>query len=254
MGLPSGDDAWLCYECKKTFTDKNDKLMECDFCADRYCIKCLGMSPTQYNYLAKSEMMWFCVKCMPKVRETIKIEKEIEEKCNAHYEKFTKRCDEIDERCSNIETQVAEKISKNDVEQMIDTKINSLFDGGKINQATAIPVQNQTEIKQIVEGVVSDKLAENEKDIIDRKKREKNIVLFNLPEPETSLINERIIADGESIKKLIDFLNMETVDGVEVEETVRLGARKENPKDNPRPTIVKFTTIEAKKKCSKKCK
>lgn len=247
MGTPSKEDIWVCVECKKKFSDPNDRLLECDFCDERHCTKCLAITPAQYTFLTKSATMWFCVNCMPKVRETIKVEKEIEEKCNAHYAKFQKRCDEIDERCKNIESQVEGKVSKTDIDQLISDKINEAIEGGKIEQATANPVNNNNEIKQMVEDVVGDKIAENEKEISNRKSRERNLVLFNLPEPETNSINERIKADAEVVTKMIEYLNIETIDGIEVEEATRLGARKENPKENPRASIIKFKTIEAKK-------
>ena len=38
------------------------------------------------------------------MREVIKIEKDVEEKCNAHYEKFQERCIAIEERCDELES------------------------------------------------------------------------------------------------------------------------------------------------------
>ena len=82
-----GQAGWKCSTCQKLFTKDNDKLMECEYCEHHYCISCLDMSPTTYNHHSKSLAMWFCTVCMPKIKETIKIEKDIEKRCNEHYKK-----------------------------------------------------------------------------------------------------------------------------------------------------------------------
>ena len=69
---------WQCETCQKKYSKETDKVMECEFCESHFCIGCLDMSPTTYNHHSKSSAMWFCVACMPKIKETIKIEKDIE--------------------------------------------------------------------------------------------------------------------------------------------------------------------------------
>ena len=197
---PSG---WKCNLCDNNFVKDNDKVMECEYCENHFCISCLEMTPAAYNYHAKSTAMWFCMTCVPKVKETIKIEKEIEKQCNAHYKKFEKRCDEFEQKIEkkfiDIEKNCEDKCSKTDVESIIDEKLKSLS-----------PNRGEDEVKLIVKNTVTDivdntiemKIAESEKEIADRQSREKNIILFNVTEPNTNIIDERKESDKELIKKM----------------------------------------------------
>ena len=56
--------------------------MECEFWENYFCATCLQMTDDDYDYHAKSTAMWFCAVCKPKVKETLKIEKENERNQN----------------------------------------------------------------------------------------------------------------------------------------------------------------------------
>ena len=94
---------------------------------------------------------------------------------------------------------------------------------------------------------IQHKLAESEKEIADRKSREKNIIMFKAGEPDTTLIEERVKSDKQFVGKILNEMHFETREHFTIEKFIRLGKRKENPLDNPRPLIVKFSTVEAKK-------
>ena len=51
---------------------------------------------------------------------------------------------------------------------------------------------------------IQHKLAESEKEIADRKSREKNIILFKADEPDTNLIEERVKSDKEFVGKILN--------------------------------------------------
>ena len=57
---PTADNAWTCNTCKVRFTKESDKLMECEYCSDHFCIQCLKMTSTTYNYHIKTPRFWFC--------------------------------------------------------------------------------------------------------------------------------------------------------------------------------------------------
>ncbi len=86
-----GNTSWTCKTCKGQFVNPNDKLMECEYCDNHFCAKCLNMNDDEYAHHEKSSGMWFCVICKPKVEETIKIEKEIEKRCSEHFMLYTVR-------------------------------------------------------------------------------------------------------------------------------------------------------------------
>ena len=70
--------------------------MECEYCENHYCSTCLGMTDTEYEHHVHSSGMWFCGICKPKVEETLKIEKEIEKRCQEHFEKYSKKLEQIE--------------------------------------------------------------------------------------------------------------------------------------------------------------
>ena len=43
------DGSWTCNLCNKTFADKKRELMECEYCAEHYCSKCLNLSAAEYK-------------------------------------------------------------------------------------------------------------------------------------------------------------------------------------------------------------
>ena len=86
---------WICKTCSKKYTRISDQLMECEYCENHYCFTCLGMTDTEYEHHVHSSGMWFCGICKPKVEETLKIEKEIEKRCQEHFEKYSKKLEQI---------------------------------------------------------------------------------------------------------------------------------------------------------------
>ena len=63
-----------------------------------------------------------------------------------------------------------------------------------------------------------------------------------------TLIEERTKLDKELISKIIDEKNLDTAEQINIEKTVRLGRRKKDPQENPRPLVITFSTLIAKKK------
>ena len=74
-GKPPIKQTWTCLECSKKYSKSNDKLMECEFCENYFCVTCLKMTDDDYDHHAKSTAMWFCAVCKPKVEETLKMRK-----------------------------------------------------------------------------------------------------------------------------------------------------------------------------------
>ena len=247
---------WTCQECKKKFGKTSDKLMECEFCEHYFCLTCLNMSDVEYDHHIQSSGMWFCLICKPKVEETLKIEKEIEKRCKEHFEKFKKRLVEIEEKLER-------KLEKNDVITIIDEKLkDKTITETKCNEKKIIElVKEQVDSKSFAEIVkqvdsvneqkvlqlVDDKFEENEKEVSDRQNREKNVIIFNMEEPITNIIKERQDKDLMVVNEMIEFMEAENEDEVAVEKIIRIGIRNKNFKEQPRPAIVSFSSLEGKK-------
>ena len=48
---------------------KSLKVLKCEYCGNRYCIKCLKFKPGEYEAMEKPGCMWFCLKCKPKIKK-----------------------------------------------------------------------------------------------------------------------------------------------------------------------------------------
>ncbi len=261
-------NTWTCKTCNVQFGNPNDKLMECEYCDNHFCAKCLNMTDDEYAHHERSSGMWFCVICKPKVGETIKVEKDIEKRCSEHFMLYSKRIEKIEEK-------LAKKLERNEIIDIIKRELNSKTNDATersekqiieiVNKQVTEKVKDISEstysdaVKETVESTVSklfdtkidNKIAESEKEIVDRQGRERNIIIFNIDEPNTNLIDDRVQADKETIEKVIKELNFETRNDFEIEQVIRIGYRKTKPGDNPRPVIVTFSTVEAKRSALK---
>ena len=74
----------------------------------------------------------------------------------------------------------------------------------------------------------------------------KNVIIFKAKESNTNLIDERTKSDKELISKIVDEMNLDT-EQINIEKAVRLGRRKDDPQENPRPLVITFSTLTAKK-------
>ena len=102
-------------------------------------------------------------------------------------------------------------------------------------------------VTEIVDTQLESKLAENEREVADRQSREKNVIIFNIDEPNANLIAERVALDTNTIEKLIEEMNFETEQATKIEKIIRIGKRGAKSGEKPRPIIVTFSTVEAKR-------
>ena len=150
----------------------------------------------------------------------------------------------FDNKFTDVENKVDTKCSKQEVEAIVNDKLKILSVKGCDEE---IPKMVQSTVTDMVDTKIQHKLAESEKEIADRKSREKNIIMFMSGEPETNLVEERVKYDKEFVGKILHEMHFETREHFTIEKVIRLGKRKENPLDNPRALIVTFSTVEAKK-------
>jgi hypothetical protein len=214
----------VCKPCKKTFSDKADRLMECNFCHDRYCIQCLEMEEATYKILTENlGSMWFCSSCKLRMEQNILNERKIEDKCKEYMNKFearmTKMEQELDNKCDRENVL---KIVKDEI-----TKIN--------NHEQSEPVNNS----EVVDNIV--------KEIKERGSRDNNMVIYNLIEQTDLESDGRTVVDRENIIRLFDEVMNERVEELEITKVIRLGEKK----GNIRPTLIGFRNVEIKEKIMK---
>ena len=191
------------------FEDKKSKLVECEYCENKRCIKCLKISDSMYKSLGgRADFPWFCNGCLGKAMKCIKEERDIETRCKDFLENFKL---EVDSKLGKMQSDIDE-----------------------IKHELRDKNQSQTGSKQeeVVKEVCSN--------LSDRLARQKNIVIFNLPEEgETS--DQSM---GNDLKMTENFTNV-VADMKKPELNVRRLGRKG---DNPRPMLVSFKNDDDKSK------
>ena len=58
-GKPPIKQTWTCLDCSKKYSKSNDKLIECEFCENYFCVTYLQMTDDDYDHHAKSTTMCF---------------------------------------------------------------------------------------------------------------------------------------------------------------------------------------------------
>ena len=71
----SNDKEWNCKLCSKQFSDETDKIVQCEYCNDYYCSKCLNLSKSDYEVFENPSLNWFCPECDLKVVKNLKHER-----------------------------------------------------------------------------------------------------------------------------------------------------------------------------------
>ena len=165
--------------------------MECEYCENHFCSECLQMNDKEYDHHINSSGMWFCIACKPKVEETLKIEKEIEKRCEEHFKKYSKRLDEIERKLES-------KVELGDVVALINEKSEvdkANHDNEMGTKVIDLKLSNYIEKEEIVEKfkegstVKVDHAKTSQKDFIDlvnkqvEKKSMADIVRQQLTQP-----------------------------------------------------------------------
>ena len=203
----SSDPEAYCQKCDKL---TKDNIM-CQGCKLDYCLTCAKMSPTLYECLVQGEMEGFCWCCrsckatMPSLDNITGLLKDMQKESNERMTKLESRVDVLESGAKEV---IQESVSsmKEDIISSLKGDINNLVDS------------RHTELE-------------------DRKRRETNIILFNLPEHNFSdgLTNKH--ADETDIREISRHLGQESLNIVIL---FRLGMKKE---DKTRPLKVVLLKI-----------
>ncbi len=205
------DDAATCDTCAKVFKDENDKLLRCTWCETGWrCIKCLGYTEAQYDFLSKDTNMLFCCKtCEDPVVNQAPVA-----------QKMISFMDDLSNKMAQILLSLDTKVDKDDFRQL-KTQVDSMEDTMK---------QNSDSVKQLENKL--DQCSKNTSDQIDQKidqkMREKkqdelrqfNIIMYNIAEA-TGTSQERQQEDEKKVRDAFKRIMPEK--NMEIKNVVRLG-------------------------------
>ena len=222
--------AWQCELCEKMFMHDTDMVLECEFCAKHYCVRCLKYKASEYEAMAKPECMWFCLECKPKIEKNILNEKLIEERC-LYY------CQTVNNRLDAIEKELESKCGEQEVKQLIREAIDV-----RQPQVAVEATSNQSKADH------NSALQESVAEINDQKAREANFLVFNAPEPKTNLKEVRQKADRDLIEGLSNDVCAANINAdQDIVQVVRLGKKPtDDTKIRPLKVIMKDESTKQK--------
>ncbi|KAK3091380.1 hypothetical protein FSP39_019430 [Pinctada imbricata] len=223
--LNTSEETWNCEMCRNSFSEPDDKLLECQRCKNHFCTKCLGKSEEEYLWMTQSDTMWFCYPCREKVERNIIVDREIEEKCNYIMKAF-------EERISGLEKEMSEKCSVSEVRSIVQ---HELRNQSQDLQSTNQDVSEETRADKNVSAVMTE--------LNERKRRENNMVVFGVRESEEESVDGRRDHDIKQVVNIGKVCDV-TVSKEDISKIARLG--KFNSEKPQCPLLVSFATKDKK--------
>lgn len=219
----SNYEEWNCKLCSKQFSDETDKIVQCEYCNDYYCSKCLNLSKSDYEVFKIPSLHWFCPECDSKVMQNLKHERQIEERCAVFMQA-------MENRTVTLETEIKTKVSSDQVKEIVESVINE-----SKNKVTTDTNRVDLDIAQTVEKKVSE--------IRESTIKEKNIIMYGISETNDKIPAVRKESDTRYVEQLTTFLD---INCERYENVIRLGKSGEKT-EKPRPLKVTFKTTDDKK-------
>ena len=176
----SDDLEVICQKCDNLTKER----VSCSGCQLNFCLRCASISATLWTCISKGELdnfIWSCRSCratFPSLDNISKVLGDIQTTTNSRMDKFEARLGKIEERTQNeIKSSVSDM--KSEIIESLQTNIESLVDS-------------------------------RTKELEDRKRRESNLVLFNVPEHRYPRAEENKMQDMEYIQRLSSCLGLES--------------------------------------------
>ena len=155
----------------------------CNGCKSDYCLKCAGITHTLFEYLTQGEMedfLWLCKSCKATFPSLDNITRFLKEPL-----------DKNDTRMTKLEDQVGK------------------LESGKESVNTAVLVMKE-EIRNSLKDGINKLVDARNNELEDRRRRETNITLFNLPEHNLPTGQDNKMADEADVNQLCTCLGLET--------------------------------------------
>ena len=217
-----------CFACNKTVSSK-DKALQCDCCNYWHHIACEQVTISTYkNLIGMKEcgVKWYCRKCNLGVQCVLTQivllnakQKETDERL-CYVEEKVNDLDSLENRVSAIEAKL---------EEQANLPSPPLTEKQSYANVTAL---GKNDIEQIVEQRTREKM----KEVEDKARRQKNIIIFRLDEPIEETQEEKDMEDKVSVERLLREVNVQNAEPTAI---FRLKSNNQH-KDRARPLKVCF--------------
>lgn len=202
------NQGWTCQLCNTVCTDDKSEILECEYCDNHFCRKCLTLSVTEYKLLTKrSDLHWYCPPCEEKAMKNLKIEREVESRCKEYFAK-------IEARLDKIEMNLDKKADVTQVKEMIEEKEKkNAAEGGMEN---------------------TENIDEKIHEFRESTARKLNIIIHNAPESEASEAETRKADDTKLLEEICTTIDTSSSN---IRDMIRLGKKNKESdvakKDRP---------------------
>lgn len=222
-----------CIVCCETFTEEEDKLLQCERCLKWECLKCVGYSDEEYEMLSnRPKIHWFCDPCQSPALYAVQSDNEIQERCKLYMSKVT-------ERITKLETTIEQKADVTDLKE-------NASQLAKVQEK----LENMENRLENIDGFVEDRISELERERVDQERRKGNLIMYEVPKSDSQDPEERKNADCERVQEILTKLDLPDV---RPKNVIRLNVKSQTDGDEtaaakPKPTKVVFNTVEEKEK------
>ena len=205
---------WVCVACDKAIEKEDLDSFECSKCLNWCHKKCSNLKHDEFEVLTRGnrQMYWNCKKC-----SKVKNKKDEEEKSR------------------------------------LETKFDKMFDmlsafGHRLVEIEKDKKQFSEKLDEKIENAVDKKVREVIEEENERKRRQDNIVVVNIPESSADDPEQRQRDDIEATAALLDKVMGDPVDRKEFKDPVRMGVRKIGKKSKPRLLKITIKNDEFRRK------
>ena len=216
-------DTEVLYPCVTCGKEVESECIECEWCYNWEHKDCVGLSNDIYEVLggAPAIVMFFCTKCEPKVKLTLKLFADIQQKQQAMDEKLRQLEEKFSKSISDINTQLGPKTNVN-TESAMD------LEGNRSITTDKIPAMS--DITNTLTSILSEEK--------EKEKRMFNLIVHKVPESTSSSAQERKAYDLNQVNTIIQkHLGLETT----IDNPIRLGKR-----DPVKTRLLKITVASLK--------
>lgn len=236
------DDIWICKKCQLKFKEEGDRILECEYCRNHMCAKCLGVqSNPQYSVMTREDTMWLCSnECRELLRNAVFLHGRL-----MALDQLIKKVDDIEKTVCGLGNKVEESLEpfKQTVSRW-DEEMSTSSTAAHDQEATmaksawsVVAARHQT--SDSIKTKFGEALEEHDNEQVDRNKRARNVLIFGAIESKEKILKKRDEHDKALIKGVCEAMEIEEV---EVEGVKRLGKQGEET----RPLHVVFKDLDNK--------
>ena len=260
-----------CMQCMDPIP-KVIRPVPCDVCDFAVCFGCSKLSAlmkevAQEGKLEENGITWLCRSCkvgLPRLSEMNRDLRELREGNDRRLVALETRVDKVESTLEKVETSVEkvesalEKVS-GDMEKECKKMSRGIEEGLRKRLEKSIKDEVRAEVERVVKGEVDRevkkrKIDETHKTIVsprtqqrniettvqelrERDEKKPNMIIFNVPEPQTNLKEHRMAADKVTFISICKSIDVE-LKPEKVYMADRLGKKRE---DGTRPMLIKLT-------------